>query len=89
MDVYTPKSSRQHHTNGAYFSTGFSHMLFMAHPEYRPTNQFVAHLYGFQTHSMPYQLQYQATANFKQSNSTSVIPSSAGGTTTTRSLIKD
>jgi casein kinase II subunit beta len=45
MDVYTPKSSKHHHTDGAYFGTGFPHMLFMVHPEYRPkrpANQFVA-----------------------------------------------
>lgn len=44
MDVFTPKSSRHHHTDGAYFGTGFPHMLFMVHPEYRPkrpANQFV------------------------------------------------
>jgi len=68
MDVYTPKSSRHHHTDGAYFGTGFPHMLFMVHPEYRPkrpANQFVPRLYGFKIHHHAYQIQQQAAANFK------------------------
>ena len=68
MDVYTPKSSRHHHTDGAYFGTGFPHMLFMVHPEYRPkrpANQFVPRLYGFKIHPLAYQIQQQAAANFK------------------------
>lgn len=68
QDVYTPKSSRHHHTDGAYFGTGFPHMLFMVHPEYRPkrpANQFVARLYGFKIHPLAYNLQYQAASNFK------------------------
>ncbi|XP_059611418.1 casein kinase II subunit beta isoform X2 [Phlebotomus argentipes] len=68
VDVYTPKSSRHHHTDGAYFGTGFPHMLFMVHPEYRPkrpTNQFVPRLYGFKIHSLAYQIQLQHAANFK------------------------
>ncbi|KOB69793.1 Casein kinase 2 beta subunit [Operophtera brumata] len=68
MDVYTPKSSRHHHTDGAYFGTGFPHMVFMVHPEYRPkrpASQFVPRLYGFKIHPLAYQIQQQAAANFK------------------------
>ncbi|KAJ2946697.1 hypothetical protein O0L34_g12755 [Tuta absoluta] len=67
-DVYTPKSSRHHHTDGAYFGTGFPHMVFMVHPEYRPkrpASQFVPRLYGFKIHPLAYQIQQQAAANFK------------------------
>jgi len=63
MDVYNPKSSRFAHTDGAYFGTGFPHMLFMVHPEYRPkkpTQQYEARLYGFRIHNIAYQLQRQA-----------------------------
>lgn len=66
LDVYTPKSSKHHHTDGAYFGTGFPHMLFMVHPEYRPkrpANQFVARLYGFKIHQQAYTMQQQAAAN--------------------------
>ncbi|XP_063393067.1 casein kinase II subunit beta-like [Cydia fagiglandana] len=70
MDVYTPKSSRHHHTDGAYFGTGFPHMVFMVHPEYRPkraTVQFVPRLYGFKIHPLAYQFQLQASSVFKTS----------------------
>ncbi|KAF7243799.1 hypothetical protein EG68_10673 [Paragonimus skrjabini miyazakii] len=65
QDVYTPKSSRHHYTDGAYFGTGFPHMLFLVHPEYRPKRapkQFTARLYGFKIHPLAYQLQYQAAS---------------------------
>ncbi|XP_049841891.1 casein kinase II subunit beta-like [Schistocerca gregaria] len=65
MEVYTPKSSRYRHTDGAYFGTGFPHMLFMVHPEYRPKrpiNQFVPRLYGFKIHPLAYQIQQQAAS---------------------------
>jgi len=67
-DVYTPKSSRHHHIDGSYFGTGFPHMLFMVHPEYRPkrpATQFVSRLYGFKIHPMAYQIQQTAAACFK------------------------
>ncbi|VDP28779.1 unnamed protein product [Soboliphyme baturini] len=69
MDLFTPKSSKHHRTDGAYFGTGFPHMLFMVHPEMRPkapANQFVPRLYGFKIHPTAYQLQYQAAQNCKQ-----------------------
>lgn len=63
QDVYTPKSSRHHHIDGAYFGTSFPHMVFMVHPEYRSkpaTNQFIPRLYGFKIHALAYQLQAEA-----------------------------
>ncbi|XP_070551540.1 casein kinase II subunit beta-like [Ptychodera flava] len=66
QDVYTPKSSRHHHMDGAYFGTGFPHMLFMVHPENRPKrpqNQFVPRLYGFKIHPTAYQIQAQAASS--------------------------
>ncbi|XP_038209092.1 casein kinase II subunit beta-like [Zerene cesonia] len=65
MDVYSPIASRHHHTDGAYFGTGFPHMVFMVHPDcrpQRPTSQFVPRLYGFKIHSLAYQIQLAAAS---------------------------
>jgi len=63
MDVYNPRSSKHHFIDGAYFGTGFPHMLFMVHPESRPKiprHTFVPQLYGFKIHPFAYQLQQVA-----------------------------
>lgn len=57
MDVYLPKSSKHHHTDGAYFGTGFPHMVFFVHPELRPKRpqtQFVPRCDVFSGHPTAY-----------------------------------
>jgi len=64
MEIYNPRSTRHHHTDGAYFGTGFPHMLFMVHPEYRPqkpTKSFTGKLYGFKIHPSAYDMQGPGT----------------------------
>ncbi|KAI6241345.1 Casein kinase II subunit beta [Aphelenchoides fujianensis] len=60
-DVFVPRSSKYHHIDGAYFGTGFPHMLFFVHPELRPKRSnktYVPRLYGFKISPMAYQLQW-------------------------------
>lgn len=62
-DVYNPRSTKYNTIEGAYFGTGFPHMLFMVHPEYRPkspSERFVPKLYGFKIHDTAYQLQEES-----------------------------
>ena len=68
-NVYTPKASRHHRTDGAYFGTGFPHMLFMVYPHHRPeipTKQFVPRLYGFKIHNTAYQIKDEHNSKFKR-----------------------
>ncbi|KAI8038849.1 casein kinase II subunit beta' [Drosophila gunungcola] len=56
-DVYIPKAARHSNLDGAYFGTGFPHMLFMVCPDARPKRtkqKFVPRLYGFKIHQMAY-----------------------------------
>lgn len=52
-DVYSPRSSRQAHIDGAYFGTTFPHLVFQVYPELMPsppTQQYVPRIYGFKIH---------------------------------------
>ena len=62
-DVYTPKSSRHHQLDGAFFGSAFPHMFLMMNPEYRPRRpkkHFVARIFGFLIHPSAYQIQQDA-----------------------------
>lgn len=70
-NVYTPKASRHHRTDGSYFGTGFPHMAFMVHPQQRPetpSEQFFPRLYGFKIHDSAYQIEGENTSKFKAKN---------------------
>ncbi|XP_017150544.1 casein kinase II subunit beta' [Drosophila miranda] len=61
-DVYLPRSARHANLDGAFFGTGFPHMLFMVNPELRPKRakaKFVPRLYGFKIHQLAYRSESQ------------------------------
>ncbi|XP_034109004.1 casein kinase II subunit beta' isoform X2 [Drosophila nasuta] len=54
-DVYLPRSARHSVVDGAFFGTGFPHMLLMVRPDLRPKRakqKFVPRLYGFKIHQL-------------------------------------
>ncbi|ALC40880.1 CkIIbeta2 [Drosophila busckii] len=67
-DVYVPKSTRHASVDGAYFGTGFPHMLFMVKPEARPKRskqKFIGRLYGFKIHQLAYRSELPAATGNK------------------------
>uniref|UniRef100_A0A1I8FNG9 Casein kinase II subunit beta n=1 Tax=Macrostomum lignano TaxID=282301 RepID=A0A1I8FNG9_9PLAT len=60
-----PQLSRHLHVDGAYFGTGFPHLLFLSIRNAGPSRQpisFAPSLYGFKIHPLAYQLQQAAAA---------------------------
>lgn len=61
LDVYEPVAgTNAASVDGAYFGTGFPHMVFMTRPEYRPSRakgQYEARIYGFRVHKSARELQ--------------------------------
>lgn len=61
-EVYTPVKQRYQSLDGAYFGTGFPHMLFMVYPQLRikpHKDQFVPKMYGFKIHDTALDVQLE------------------------------
>ena len=61
-EIYTPIKQRYQSLDGAYFGTGFPHMLFMVYPQLRikpHKDQFVPKMYGFKIHDTALDVQLQ------------------------------
>ena len=61
-EIYTPMKQRYQNLDGAFFGTGFPHMLFMVYPQLRNKpnkEQFVPRMYGFKIHDTALEVQWK------------------------------
>jgi len=63
-EVYSPRSARHQHIDGAYFGTTFPHLFFLTFPELKPSAEsrqvYEPRVYGFKLNKRAYELALEA-----------------------------